>query len=92
MSLKGGTPEQVWSGKPASYDHVHIFGCDAFVHIRLELRSKLNEKSMKGIYMGYGDKDEMGYKIWLPQFKKVICSGDVVFIEANLLKNDGKPK
>ena len=47
---------------------------------------------MKGIYMGYGDKDEMGYKIWLPQLKKVICSGDVVFIEANLLKNDGKPK
>ena len=47
---------------------------------------------MRAIIMGYRDEGEMGYKIWLPQFKKVICSGDVVFIEANLLKNDGKPK
>ena len=78
MSLKGG--------KPASYDHLCIIGCDDFVHIRPELRSKLDAKSMKGIFMGYGDEDEMGYKIWLPQLKKVTRSRNVVFNEASLLK------
>ena len=37
--------------------------------------------------MVYGDDGEMGYKIWLPQLKKVIRSREVVFSEANLLKN-----
>ena len=63
-----------WSGKPASYDHLHIFGYDAFLHLRPELRSKLDAKSMKGMLMGYGDEGEMGNRIWLPQLKKVIHS------------------
>ena len=40
QSLKNGIPEEVWSGKPVSYDHLRVFGCDAFVHVRNELRSK----------------------------------------------------
>ena len=46
MTLKGGISEEVWYDKPASYDHLHIFGCNAFVLIRPELRSKLDAKSM----------------------------------------------
>ena len=88
MSLKDGIPEEIWSGKPASYDHLRIFGCDAFEHISHKLRSKLDAKSMKGIFMNYGDEGQMGYTIWLPQHKKIICSQDVVFNEASLLKND----
>ena len=61
---------------------------DAFVHIRPKLRNKLDAKSMKGTFMGYGDEGEMGYKIWFPQLKKVIHNRDVVFNEARLLKND----
>ena len=38
--------------------------------------------------MGYGDEGEMGYKIWLPQLKKVIHSQNVVFNEASLLRKD----
>ncbi|MCO5591100.1 hypothetical protein L7F22_045077 [Adiantum nelumboides] len=88
MSLKGDSPEEVWSGKPASYDHLRIFGCEAFVHIRPELRSKLDAKSIKGLFMGYGEEGEMGYRIWLPQLKKVVRSRDVVFNEARLLQNN----
>ena len=58
------------------------------MHTRPELRNKLDAKSMKGIFMGYGDEGEMGYMIWLPQLKKVMCNQDVVFNEASLLKND----
>ena len=86
MFLKGGILEAVWFGKPALYDHLRIFGCDAFVHIRPKSRSKLDAKSMKGILMGYKDEGEMGYRISLPQLKKVIRGRDVVFNEASLLK------
>ena len=86
ISLKGCIPEEVCSSKPASYEHLRIFDCDAFVCIRPVLRSKLDTKYMKGIFMGYGDEDEMGYKIWLPQLKKVTRSRNVVFNEASLLK------
>ncbi len=88
MSLKGDIPEEVWSGKPASYDHLRVFGCEAFVHIRPELRTKLDAKSIKGLFMGYGEEGEMGYKVWLPQLKKVVRSRDVVFNEARLLQNN----
>ena len=84
-ALENGIPEEVWSGKPASYDHLRIFGCEAFMHVRPELRSKLDAKSIKGLFMGYGEEGEMGYMIWLPQLKKVVRSRDVVFNEARLL-------
>lgn len=86
-TLKNDIPEEVWSGKPASYDHLRVFGCEAFVHVRNDLRTKLDMKSIKGLFLGYGEEGEMGYRIWLPQFGKVICSRDVVFNEAKLLKN-----
>ena len=31
VSLKGSIPEDFWFGKLASYDHLRIFGYDAFV-------------------------------------------------------------
>ncbi|MCO5559909.1 hypothetical protein L7F22_013513 [Adiantum nelumboides] len=58
MSLKDDIPEEVWSDKLASYDHLRIFGCEAFVHMRPELRSKLDAKSIKGLFMGYGEEGE----------------------------------
>ena len=82
--LKSGILEEVWSGKPASYDHLRVFGCDSFVHVRAELRNKLDAKSMKGLFMGYGEEGEMGYRIWIPQLKRIIRSRDVVFNEAKL--------
>ena len=86
-SLKGDIPIEVWSGKPATYDHLHIFGCDAYVHVRPELRCKQNVKFIKGLFMGYCDSDRLDYRIWFPQLKKVLRSQDVVFDEARLLQN-----
>ena len=86
--LRGGIPEEIWSDKSSSYDHLFIFGCEAFVHVRQELRNKLDAKFIKGIVLGYGAEGEMGYRIWLPHLRKVIRSCDVVFIEAKLLKSN----
>ena len=56
------------------------------LYIRPELRNKLDAKSIKGLFMGYGEDGEMGYRIWIPQLKKVIRSQDVVFNETRLLQ------
>src|SRR6185312_8038761 len=46
------TPEEAWSGKKPSVAHLRIFGCDAYVHIPKEQRSKLDSKSTKTIFLG----------------------------------------
>ena len=49
-SLKDGIPEDIWSSKSASFDRLHIFGCEAFMHVRQELRNKLDAKSINASF------------------------------------------
>jgi hypothetical protein len=53
------TPHEVWSCKNPSVSHLKVFGCDAFVHVPKEKRSKLYKKVVKCIFIGYkeGMKD-----------------------------------
>jgi len=89
IPLKHEVPENVWSGKDVSYDHLRVFGCKAFVHIPKDERSKLEVKTRQCIFIGYG-MDEFGYKFYGPVGKKVIQSRDVVFIEDQTLKDVDK--
>jgi hypothetical protein len=57
-----------------------VFGCDDYLHVPKENRSKLDNKAKKCIFMGY--KDGMkGYKIWNPETKKIVYSQNVTFRE-----------
>jgi len=44
-ALEGKTPHEVWTGKKASLSHLRVFGCDAYVHVPKEKRTKLDNKS-----------------------------------------------
>lgn len=72
--------ERAWTGKDASYSHLKVFGCKAFMHVPKEQRSKLDSKATPCVFIGYGD-EEFGYGLWAPEHKKVVRSGDVVFHE-----------
>ncbi|MCO5609644.1 hypothetical protein L7F22_063874 [Adiantum nelumboides] len=61
--LDGGVPEEAWTGKPPSYAHLRVFGCEAYVYVPKEQRDKLDPKSRKCIFVGYGNSGEMGYKL-----------------------------
>ncbi|GKV35980.1 hypothetical protein SLEP1_g44167 [Rubroshorea leprosula] len=55
-----------------------------------EQRSKLDDKTIPCIFVGYGD-EEFGYRLWDPEKKKIVKSRDVVFHEhekINDLKED----
>ena len=57
-------PEVVWLGKPPSYKHLRVFGCEAYCHILKEFRDKLAPKSKKCIFLGYGEPGNMGFRLW----------------------------
>jgi hypothetical protein len=78
LSLDEKTPQEVWIGKKPSLTHLKVIGCEAYVHVPKENKSKLDKKDEKCIFIGYkyGLK---GYKIWNPETKKVFHSRDVVF-------------
>ena len=66
--------EELWSGKPPSYKHLRVFGCEAFCHIPKEFRDKLAPKLKKCIFLGYGESGEMGFRLWDPEARKIVCS------------------
>jgi hypothetical protein len=74
------TPQKVWIGQKPSLTHLKVFGCEAYVHVSKENRSKLDKNVEKCMFIGYkyGLK---GYKIWNQETKKVLYSRDVVFKE-----------
>jgi hypothetical protein len=78
--LDDKTPHKVWSGKKPSLQHLRVFGCDAYVHVPKENRSKLDKKAEKCIFIGYKDGVK-GYKLWNPRTQKIVYSRDVVFRE-----------
>jgi hypothetical protein len=78
LALDDKTPHEVWTGKKPSVQHLRVFGCDSYVHIPKENRSKLDKKAEKCIFIGYKDGVK-GYKIWNPETKKTVYSRDVVF-------------
>ena len=64
-ALDDKTPHELWSGKKPSIQHLRVFGCDAYVHVLKENRSKLDKKAEKCFFIGYKDGVK-GYKIWNP--------------------------
>ena len=90
--LEDKTPQEVWTGKKPSLSHLRVFGCDAYVHVPKEKRTKLDSKSEKCIFIGYKDGLK-GYKLWNPVTRKVVYSRDVVFREVkDVIKHEVQPK
>ena len=79
-------PEEVWTGKEVNLSHLKVFGCISYVHIDSEARSKLDAKSRKCIFVGYGT-DEFGYRFWDEENRKIIRSKNVIFNEKMTYKN-----
>jgi hypothetical protein len=53
LTLVEMTPHEVWYGKNPLVSHLKVFGCDAFVHVSKEKRSKMDKKELKYIFIGY---------------------------------------
>jgi hypothetical protein len=72
------TPQEAWTGKKNSLTHLKVFGCDSYLHVPKESKSKLDKKAEKCIFIRYKDGLK-GYNIWNQETKKVVYSRDLVF-------------
>ncbi|KAG8473572.1 hypothetical protein CXB51_035820 [Gossypium anomalum] len=83
VAIEKKTPQEVWSGNPANYSDLKIFGYPAYAHVN---NGKLEPRSIKCIFLGY-KAGVKGYKLWCPENRKVVISRDVVFDETAMLPN-----
>eukprot|EP00253_Pinus_taeda_P029396 PITA_29396 len=48
-ALEDKTPQEAWTGKKPSLSQLRVFGCDAYVHVPKEKRTKLDSQSEKEV-------------------------------------------
>ncbi|RDX70427.1 hypothetical protein CR513_50318, partial [Mucuna pruriens] len=80
INVKGQTPEEAWSGVKPSVHHFRVFGCVSYAHVPNQGRSKLDDRSVKHVFIGY-DANSKGYKLYNPNNGKMIVSRDIEFDE-----------
>lgn len=81
-ALKDITPEEAWTGRKPNVSSLKVFGSQAFVHIPDKRSSKMDEKSIECIMIGYS-KNSKAYKCIDPKSNKIYVSRDVVFNEGD---------
>ena len=73
-------PEEKFSGRKPDLTHLKVFGCIAYVHVPDELRTKLDPKAEKCIFIAYY-LEQKGYKCYNPITQNVRVIRDVVLDE-----------
>ncbi len=73
------TPFQQLHGFKPDISHLRIFGLPAFIRVPPTQRKKLDDKAIKGIFVGVFD--DTAYRIFVPDIKDVLKSCDIIFDE-----------
>lgn len=87
IAIDKKTPIEVWSGSPADYSELRVFGCTAYAHVD---NGKLEPRAVKCIFMGYSSGVK-GYRLWNPATGKTMTSRNVVFNESVFLHDPSAP-
>ena len=72
--------------RKVNYSFLKTFGCEEFSHIDSENRTKLEAKSKKCVFVGYGI-NEFDYRLWDFENCKIVRSRDVIFNEKVVYKD-----
>ena len=52
-AVKDKTPIEAWSGRKPSAKHLRVFGSISHIHVPDQRRHKLEDKTIRGIFLGY---------------------------------------
>ncbi|CAL9020016.1 unnamed protein product [Prunus brigantina] len=53
-SVSSKTPFEAFTRRKPGIKHLKVFGCICYTHVPSSLRQKFDDKSRKGVFMGYG--------------------------------------
>ena len=85
QGIEGQVPYTMWYGYPPEISHLRVFGATAFAYIQPAKRTKLEDRCIKGKFIGYGEPYGVkAYRIYLPDTGKIIFSRSVEFDEKSL--------
>ena len=89
-ALKDMTPYEALNGHKPNVKHLRTFGCIAHVHVPKDERDKLDAKSKRCIFLGYGSTTK-GYCLYDLNARKVLHSRDVIFDEMQRVSFEKEP-
>lgn len=79
-AIKDKVPEERWTGMKPNVSYFRVFGSIAHVHIPVQKRIKLDDRSHKCILLGVSEESK-AYRLYDPIAKKITISRDVIFEE-----------
>lgn len=74
------SPLETLYGEKPSYENIHQFGCEVYVMVPYEKRRKLDQKAVKGVFVG-NDESSKGFRIADTKTRKISVSREVVFLK-----------
>lgn len=72
------TPFELYSGNTPSVKHLQPFGSKVYVNTPKQLRNKFQPRAKAGVMVGYAMRTR-GYRVWLPEQRKVIETSNLKF-------------
>jgi transposase InsO family protein len=76
---KHRTPLEIWYGHKPHISRLRTFGCDAYVHILDEERTKMDAKAIKCVFVGYDQLKSQGYRFYDTTQQKILVRRDAIF-------------
>ncbi|GKB08288.1 retrotransposon protein, putative, ty1-copia subclass [Tanacetum coccineum] len=79
------TPYELWYGKVPNLSYLKVWGCEALV--KRDTPDKLQQRSVKCIFIGY-PKETMGYYFYFPPENKIVVARYAEFLKKNLISQE----
>lgn len=82
------TPYEMWYNKKPQLKYLKVFGSTVYAHVKTS-KNKFDEKSSKGILVGY---EPNGYRVYEVENDKYVVVRDVIVDETNFIESRPKIK
>nr|GFC79690.1 retrotransposon protein, putative, Ty1-copia subclass [Tanacetum cinerariifolium] len=83
------TPYKLWHGKVPNLSYLRVWGCEA--HVKRHTPDKLQQRSVKCIFVGY-PKETMSYYFYYPPEKKIVVERSADFLEKDFILQKENPE
>jgi len=77
------TPYEFYFGSKPSLGHLRPFGCNIWVHVPDEKRTKFESKTKHHIMLGYVERATIIWRVWDPESQRQTVATNCVFDESS---------